>query len=312
MTTIVRVNHDQTYQIIGWDLANFNSNNTLIIGSIDLAEVTNVFKDIESLEVIRDGNIIASFTMYNTYDGIAYGGARYNPETGSFGEVLEIHLTKANLIEQVERLDQQLNPNVDITTLSFADLKEYKLKEVSSACEADIYDGMVIEIEPGVTQKFSFTLQDQNNWSELMMLALIAPDMNSFPQHADYGDCQFFTRQQVMLIESSLLLRKVQITTYCNQLNQYIRSLGINDRKTLEAVTYGMTLPQSYMDKINEIVSVTIEEMSSFIHIITPDSESEDDDIVDPSGSEDGSDEPNNGSDEPDNNEEPEESGNNE
>ena len=197
---------------------------------------------------------------------------------------MRVELSKANIIDQVQRLDDQINAVVDPESMTIEELRAYKLKEVGKAAEQDIFDGTVIEIEPGVSHKFSYQLYDQVNYDELFILALIAPEIERLPYHANGAFCCMLEKAQVIKICSTLMMRKTQITTYANSLNMYINSL--NSREDLLAVEYGMELPQEYHDRINSILAETMTQVEAFLARIMP-TEDEPDEPVEPDEPED-------------------------
>lgn len=147
--------------------------------------------------------------------------------------------------------------------MTIDELKNYKLQEISDACEADVCDGETVELPSGERKKFKYKYLDQINLNQLMMFALTNPDIDLFPYHSSKNSCEFYDRQSLLVITTTLTIRKISLITYCNQLKMYIRSLeNIED---IKAIHYGSELPQEYQDVVNEIVSGTIEELSKII-----------------------------------------------
>ena len=277
MNTQVRVNGTKLYTLERWNWADFASSMSLVIQSMDLVDVRDTFENITKIEIIKNEEIVAVYTSFDTFSNISYMGKVFFEESQSFADAMRVELSKANIVDQVQRLDDQINGVVDPETLSLEELRQYKLGEIGKACEQDIFDGKVIRLTDGTEAKFSFNMQDQANWFELFCIAFMIPEMEQFPQHFNNGSCQLFSRNDIIIIETSLLLNKMEKTTYCNQLNLYVRSL--QTREELLNIQYGMELPQEYMDKINELVGTTIAQMQEFMermHILPTEDDSED------------------------------------
>lgn len=281
MVIKVRINGNKFYNLVRWNAGDFNTNLTLYIQSMDLQDVTQTFTSVNKIEIFKDDAPVATYTSFDTYSAIAYLGKEYVEGEQKFADTLSVTLTKTNLVDQVQRLDDQINPVIDIDKMSINELREYKSQIINSACQEDIFDGTVIEIDEGVFGKFGYSLYDQINYDELFVLSLIAPEMEYLPYHSNGNGCVFFTKAQVIKICSTLMMRKTQIITYTNALHLYINSLS--DREDLLAVEYGMELPQAYQDNVNMILSRTLTQMEAFLARIMPTDDSDD---TEPSGDE--------------------------
>ena len=299
-----RINNNKTYNLIRWDSQDFNANLTLYIQSIDLQDVKETFTNVELLEIFRETRLVASYTSLDTFSQITYLGMDYCEAENRFVDSMSVTLTKLNIADQIQRLDDQINKTVDPTTLGLEDLRAYKLQEISEACRQDIYDGAVIELSDGTSEKFSYNQEDQENLSSLLSLILIAKDIDALPWHSDGHFCRAFSRIDIITICSTLLLRKTQLTTYANAMNMYIGS--INTREELLDVHYGMELPDEYAQNIAVVMGLTLTELEKFMAMIIDPAEPEDEPI------DDGQDEPiDDGQDEPgdDGDDEPEDPG---
>ena len=273
MITTARINGDKIYKLVGWESSIFIGDPILYIQGSDLADIKETFADIQIIEIFKDSTLVGTYTCYDTFTQITYLGNMYVDGEQIFAEAMSVTLSKTNLVDQVNRIDHQINPVIDLDSMSTDELRTYILEQVSKACEADVYDGQEIELEDGTTQKFSYTFQDQVNWDELFIMAIIAPEMELLPYHGNSHSCTFFTRRQVINICSTLLLRKTQLITYANAINMYANSL--EDRDEIMAITYGMELPSEYQENIDQIMSGTIAQMRNFLARIMPEEANE-------------------------------------
>lgn len=280
MVLKARINNDRTYNLVRWSASDFNSSLTLTIQSIDLADIKNVFRNIDLLEIFQDDVPIATYTYLDTFSQMTYLGTVFVEGENKFADAMSITLTKTDIVNQVQRLDEQINKVVDLDSMTVSELRDYKLGEISKAAEQDVYDGETIELSDGTRQKFTYDAHDQTNWDELFMLCLIAPEMELLPYHGNQNFCAFFTRERVVQICSTLMLRKTRIVTYANALNMYIRSL--TDRASIMSVEYGMELPQDYEDRIAGIMAGTITQMQKFLERISREISPTEDQTEDP------------------------------
>lgn len=264
----VKVNNNKTYDLVRWNAQEFNNTLTLLIITTDLADVQDTFGQITRLDVVNENNnIISTYSYLDSYSGVSLVRNVQVENERRFVDAISITLTKTNIVDVVNRLDEQINPVIDIDSMTVEELKEYKLSEVSADCEADVCAGETVELPNGDRKKFQYKYLDQINLNQLMMFALTNPEISLFPYHSSKNSCEFYDRASMLAITTTLTIRKIRLTTYCNQLKMYIRSL--ENLEDLKGIYYGMELPQEYQDVITEIVSGTIEEMGKIINEIS-------------------------------------------
>lgn len=262
-TITAKVNNDKIFTLASWDAQNFNATLTLNIQSMDIAEIKSAFTHIELLEIFRDTTCVASFTSLDTFSQITYLGTQYSEASKRFVDVVSVTLTKTSIVEQVQRLDNQINKNVDPTTLTMEELRTYKLESVNKACQADIFNGETVVLPDGTQEHFRFTIEDQLDLKTLYDLVVANPAVEYLPFHPHHGACKIYNRREIIVIYATLIMRLTQLTTYANQLHMYIRT--IDNRDTLMAVEYGMELPEEYAQNMANIMGVTIAEMQKIL-----------------------------------------------
>ena len=273
MVITAKINDTETVKLCDWNTQMFESDLALKVQSDDFTKIKNLFADINKIEILIDDEVVATYTAYNTYSEIQYLGDVYVSGEDIFTPALRVILYKTDIAEQVKRLDEKVNPVINFDTMSPDEYRNYKLTQVNEACQEDIYAGDEIEID-GTPRKFTFKLEDQMNLKNLFDIVSTFPDVQHLPYHVSAQSCEMFSRKDIITVYLTLLIRLTKITTYCNQLNMYIRSLY--DKEKIKEITYGMELPEGYLATYNNIIAQSMESMQSlFEKYLGPSSDSE-------------------------------------
>ena len=260
MVITAKINDKDTVKLCDWNTQMFESDLALKVQSDDFAKIKNLFTDIDKIEILIDDEVVATYTAYNTYSEIQYLGNVYVGGEDIFTPALRVILYKTDIAEQVKRLDEKVNPVINFDTMSPDEYRNYKLTQVNEACQEDIYAGDEIEID-GTPRRFTFKLEDQMNLKNLFDIVSTFPDVQHLPYHVSAQSCEMFSRKDIITVYLTLLIRLTKITTYCNQLNMYIRSLY--DKEKMKDITYGMELPEGYLATYNNIIAQSMESMQS-------------------------------------------------
>ena len=260
MVITAKINDTETVKLCDWNTQMFESDLALKVQSDDFTKIKNLFTDINKIEILIDDEVVATYTAYNTYSEIQYLGNVYVSGEDIFTPALRVILYKTDIAEQVKRLDEKVNPVINFDTMSPDEYRNYKLTQVNEACQEDIYAGDEIEID-GTPRKFTFKLEDQMNLKNLFDIVSTFPDVQHLPYHVSAQSCEMFSRKDIITVYLTLLIRLTKITTYCNQLNMYIRSLY--DKEKMKDITYGMELPEGYLATYNNIIAQSMESMQS-------------------------------------------------
>ena len=260
MVITAKINDTETVKLCDWNTQMFESDLALKVQSGDFTKIKNLFTDINKIEILIDDEVVATYTAYNTYSEIQYLGDVYVGGEDIFTPALRVILYKTDIAEQVKRLDEKVNPVINFDTMSPDEYRNYKLTQVNEACQEDIYAGDEIEID-GVPRRFTFKLEDQMNLKNLFDIVSTFPDVQHLPYHVSAQSCEMFSRKDIITVYLTLLIRLTKITTYCNQLNMYIRSLY--DKEKMKDITYGMELPEGYLATYNNIIAQSMESMQS-------------------------------------------------
>ena len=265
MDTLVKINETSKYKVCSFDFENFgHSTDTICLITDDFAAVKSDFSKIESLEVYNDNKLVGEYTIYDTYCQLTYSENQYDIASGTFCNVIKVTLTKANLIEQVRKLNDKINPVLDMDSMTVEEYKAHILKTIAEDCRNDIYNGMKISTSFG-TKHFTYNEEDQQNLANAICVISQSHDNASLtiPFHAPGEICRLFPVADIIKIYSNLQTMLTAKTTYCNALNITVSSL--DTKEALSKCYYGMALPEQQMEHVNSILSTANAIMKSFI-----------------------------------------------
>ena len=141
-------------------------------------------------------------------------------------------------------MDGQEPPVVDIFKL-----RDEKISEMRYACDANITNGVDVEVEGGF-QHFSYTLEDQTNIKDAFDMAMQTG--LAVPYHCDGQGCKLYSTADIVKIFVAEKSNLTYHTTYFNQLRQYIMTL--EDADDILAIYYGIELPEPYLTNLNEMM----------------------------------------------------------
>lgn len=257
-----RVNKDDNkmFRLVEFNAGYFNTDNKLKLITDDIRLVKNIFSNIESIDIFVNDNPITETTSYDSYSSISYLGTIWCEGEQTFVDCLEITLTKINLIDEVERIKNIVEPVIDIDSMSLNELKEYKKKQISLAGSEDIYAGSQVTFEDGTTKTYTFGTHDQQNLQ--VYLGLIGQatqeerELLAIPYHAIGEECTFYNYRQIVTIFFTLQLKLLDRYTRVNMLRLYIDTLMTIDQ--VKEITYETELPAEYEDRKAEIMAASI------------------------------------------------------
>ena len=258
----VRLNSDDTkiYLLTSWNAQTFSSSLTLTVQGNDLQGVSQNFRSIGKLEIFQDDILVATYTNIDTYDEITFLKDEYVPGEQRFSDALRIHLTKTDIIEQVQRIDEQINPVVDIDAMTLDEVKEYRIKQIGDICRAEIYAGEEVTLTDGTTRNFSYTADDQSNILNSSLIAFASKTLGFpleyIPYHPDETECSLMPVADLINIYMTLQLKLTRLTTKCNMLNCMIRDSAT--KEAVLAIGWNTELPTEYQNRYNQIVTASI------------------------------------------------------
>lgn len=135
-----------------------------------------------------------------------------------------------------------------------------KLTEISTACNTAIASGIDVEID-GEPVHFNLSLEDQANISNLFRVVELGG--TEFPYQADGGVCSVYTADEIVTIYTTTQGHITYHLTYHNALKQYVQSL--TDIELVQAVTYGMELPEPYLSEMNQKLAIAKQQIDAIV-----------------------------------------------
>lgn len=285
MIITVRVNDTTTYSLVRWSALDFSANLTLYLQSVDLIGVKNTFEQVEKIEILQDDIVVAVYTEFDGLSQITYVGKEYVEGEKKFADCLSVSLTKANIVEQVRRLDEQINQVVDTESMTLAEYKQYKIKQASTACTNSIYAGDQVTLSDGTVETFTFDAYDQPDLLSLANLAMMDPTVE-LTWHSSGHPCRFYSGLDIIIIYETLNMKLFRETTIFNAINLLIQNAESKDE--VDEYYWGCELPAEDQSRVNGLISrmqaIVIEIMNKFLPTIPEeDVPGEDEQNVEPS-----------------------------
>lgn len=291
MIITAKLNNDDSkvYYLVSWNSQDFANTMTIKVQGNDLQKVSNDFSDITKLEIFQDGNLIATYLDLDTFTELSYLKNEYCPGESKFCDAFRLQLTKIDIVAQVQRLDEQINPTVDLDKMTLDEVKEWKIKEIGNICRAEIYAGEQITLIDGTTKNFSYNAEDQANILNSSLIAFASKTLGFpleyIPYHPDSTECQLMPVADLINIYMTLQLKLTRLTTKCNMLNCMIRDC--DSKEDVLAINWDTELLLEYQERYDEIVTASVEIAQAMAHAMQPttsddtDDESEDDEPTD-------------------------------
>lgn len=174
----------------------------------------------------------------------------------------EVYTKDEYTLKQFKTLNNKIDGYVDIESLGLEDTKKYVLKQVGEACTETIYSGIDVTLYNGVTEHFSLTATDQTN-IQSQLGSIMNFGLKSVAYHADGQNCRKYDYVDFLRIALYASKHVLEHTTYCNFLNNHIRSLS--SKEEVLAVQYGMPLSDEEMAQIAKIIEDQVQELVSAV-----------------------------------------------
>ena len=279
MIITARLNNDDTkvYYLVSWNAQDFANTMTLKVQGSDLQRVSNDFSEITKLEVFQDGNLTATYTDLDSFTELSYLKNEYCPGESKFCDAFRLQLTKIDIVAQVQRLDEQINPTVDLDKMTLEEVKAWKVKELGEICRAEIYTGENVTLSDGTVKLYTYDSEDQQNVLSAVTLAFAAKTMgfslDYIPFHASGQECELLDTASMVAIYMTLQLRLTRLTTKCNMLNCMIRAC--ETKAEVIAINWDTTLPTEYQERYDEIMTASVAIAEAMAHAMAPEVEPE-------------------------------------
>lgn len=264
------INNTNRINLVDFSVGDFKTNTSLKVQSTDLGYVKDLFENIQLIEVFFGETKVAEYRDYDGYSSIQYLGRVFSESEQRFVDCLQITLTKASLIDQINRIEEKLDDNIDFDAMTVEEYKQYLLDDISKKGEAEIYAGTGVVLSDGTSEVFTYNLKDQSN---IQTAVLVSEKLDDFtmrlPYHSHSMPCRLYTAKDIIIIYMTLRMFAVEVQTRVNMLKNYIRT--INDKATLMTITYNTSLPEEYQNRYDEIITASMEVMETLKHKYFPD-----------------------------------------
>lgn len=280
MIITAKLNNDDSkvYYLVSWNSQDFANTMTIKVQGNDLQKVSNDFSDITKLEIFQDGNLIATYLDLDTFTELSYLKNEYCPGESKFCDAFRLQLTKIDIVAQVQRLDEQINPTVDLDKMTLAEVKEWKVKELGDVCRAEIYEGADVTLSDGTVKHYTFDAEDQQDVLSAVTLAFAAKTMgftlDYIPFHAAGQMCELLNTASMVAIYMTLQLKLTRLTTKCNMLNCMIR--GCENKEDVLAINWDTALTPEYQERFDTIMTTAVEIAEAMARAMQPETPEED------------------------------------
>lgn len=253
------INSTNRIPLFSWDTQTFKLTQQLHLAINDLALAHQVLEGMELLSIVdEEDREIARFTEYDGFSSIAYYGYNISPQIGGFSSELVATLTKVNLIEQVQRLDDQINKVVDTDTMNVDEYKAWKIEEFSKLGEQLIFAGTDVTLLNGVVKNFTYNLEDQSNLLNAIFIIQALGDLSiSIPYHGHGEPCELYNARDILAVYFTLQFFSTRIQTEVNMKINWVRSCATKEEA--EAIEFNSELPPEWAARAEAIMGPALE-----------------------------------------------------
>lgn len=206
---------DKVFNLMQFNSMTFDMECKLVVCTDDLKTVKSAFTNFKTLDIYRDDAQIATYTCFNNYKEISLQQGLYNNTNGEWEDALIVSLTRANIVEQVQRLDEKVNQIVDINTLTLDEYKNY-LQEKNKAALAEFLASQSVEFNG---KPYGVSEEDQNemalNFMQYQALTTAGQQV-TLEWHSKKSACETFTAEEFVQLTAMI---KAFIYPYFQQMN---------------------------------------------------------------------------------------------
>lgn len=206
---------DKVFNLMQFNSMTFDMECKLVVCTDDLKAVKSAFTNFKTLDIYRDDVQIATYTCFNNYKEISLQQGLYNNTNGEWEDALIVSLTRANIVEQVQRLDEKVNQIVDINTLTIDEYKNY-LQEKNKTALAEFLANQSVEFNG---KPYGVSEEDQNemalNFMQYQALTTAGQQV-TLEWHSKKSACETFTAEEFVQLTAMI---KAFIYPYFQQMN---------------------------------------------------------------------------------------------
>ena len=206
---------DKVFNLMQFNSMTFDMECKLVVCTDDLKTVKSAFTNFKELDIYRDDVQIATYTCFNNYKEISLQQGLYNNSNGEWEDALIVSLTRANIVEQVQRLDEKVNQIVDINTLTIDEYKNY-LQEKNKTALAEFLTSQSVEFND---KPYGVSEEDQNemalNFMQYQALTTAGQQV-TLEWHSKKSACETFTAEEFVQLTAMI---KAFVYPYFQQMN---------------------------------------------------------------------------------------------
>lgn len=207
--------NNKVFNLMQFNSMTFDMECKLVVCTDDLKAVKSAFTNFKTLDIYRDDVQIATYTCFNNYKEISLQQGLYNNSNGEWEDALIVSLTRANIVEQVQRLDEKVNQVVDINTLTLDEYKNY-LQEKNKAALAEFLASQSVEFNG---KPYGVSEEDQNemalNFMQYQALTTAGQQV-TLEWHSKKSACETFTAEEFVQLTAMI---KAFVYPYFQQMN---------------------------------------------------------------------------------------------
>ena len=207
--------NDKVFNLMQFNSMTFDMECKLVVCTDDLKTVKSAFTNFKTLDIYRDDVQIATYTCFNNYKEISLQQGLYNNSNGEWEDALIVSLTRANIVEQVQRLDEKVNQVVDINTLTLDEYKNY-LQEKNKTALAEFLADQSVEFNG---KPYGVSEEDQNemalNFMQYQALTTAGQQV-TLEWHSKKSACETFTAEEFVQLTAMI---KAFVYPYFQQMN---------------------------------------------------------------------------------------------
>lgn len=135
-------------------------------------------------------------------------------------------------------------PEPEIYAQTLEELREAKVIEMNMTQQATIQSGIDVVLTDGTTEHFTLTEKDQISLMGLQTRVAMGEESIGWHTSDETEHCRYYANADMMRITTAAMEYVTFHVTYFRDLRIYIRSL--ETKEEVEAVTYGMEIPEEY------------------------------------------------------------------
>lgn len=261
------INNEFRFPFFQWESY---ATDTFHLATDNLSQVKEAFSQITTISVVDDTDLeVASFTQYDTYSSINYMGRNYSAQLDGFADELVVSLTKADLIEQVKRIEDIVNPVINFDAMTLEEYKEWKIDQLSDMGEATIFAGTDVELTDGTVKNFTYDLEDQSNLLNAMFIIQALDDLTiTIPYHGHGEPCELYSALDILATYIALQIFSTAVQTLTNMRINWVRSCATKEE--VRAIEFDTPLPTDWQDRADAILGPAMNIVNELKHKYFP------------------------------------------